>query len=155
MRKTSIFIVLISFLISIFLITFYGLTVRDEHMKVYVTNAEILTCDNLEQARKEGVEKRKRLSFDEETGSTQIFIDLNIEPSATTESNAFELNFVTNETKQVGKSYINYIYVDGEKQPLAELLNSSLTFYRRGAVKIRLHTTDGSEIQDFCTFVCK
>lgn len=155
MRKTSIFVILISFLISVFLITFYGLTIRDEHMKVYITHAEILTCDNLEQARKEGKDKRKRLTFDEESGSTQIFIDLEIEPSATTESSAYELKFVTNETEEHGKSYINYIYVEGEREPLAELLNTSLTFYRPGTVKIQLHTTDGSEISDFCTFICK
>ncbi len=148
MKKTSIFIILITFVLSIFLISFYGLAIRDEHMKVYVNKAEILTCDNLQKAREEGAEKRKRLQFDEETGVTQIYIEVNIEPKVTTETNCYELVFFSNTTETDGNNQFNYVTVDGEKQLLAEMLNGSLTFYRPGSVKIRLHTTDGSEISD-------
>ena len=147
MKKTSIFVIFVSFILSIFLISFYGLAIVDDHMKAYISSVEILSYDV--SIYEKTNQKIKNVSLDEETGIAQIYIDYSVKSNNHEDASLYDYCEFTILSGNGEFELDNITY------PYAEINKSRLTFYHQTAIKVMLSTTDGSNKTDFCLFVCK
>ena len=73
MKKSSIFILVITFIVSIFVISFFGLQVRDEHMKRYFTRAEFINTEVIDMPDGSKI-KYVNVTINEEDGMGYFYI---------------------------------------------------------------------------------
>lgn len=146
MKKSILFVSIIMFLVSVFLISSFGGAIRDDQFKNYFTNVEILTYeeDTYEQI---GI-KIYRVMFDAEAGETKVSIDYKVNPVDATDSSAYAFSIVDgNEQFDIGDD-------EHTMKDCATLEKNILAFYHPVSVRVMLKTTDGSDLSDFCTFIC-
>lgn len=144
MKKSSIFILILTFLLSIFLISFYGLQVRDEHMKRYFTKAEFTNTEVMEF----GGQQYKYLvhQFDPENAPSVLYLEYIVTPEDVTESEGYEFVIVGG----------NATFIDGgEEYPYAEINKDRVTFYHECDITVMLRTTDGSGLSDQVIIYCE
>ena len=146
MKKSTTFLLLVAFLISIFVISTIGVAAHNSHMKVYFQKAEITDCKTLKVAG--GVRKYDRVVFDPD-GETiyQIQYKLTPNPEEVTERDGFEFIF-DNDGGTHKDSH-------GDDQPNATLNKNIVTFLAETTVVVRLQTLDGSNQFDTITIICK
>lgn len=149
MKKSSLFIAIVSFLLSVLLVSMLGGAIKDDQFKVYISEVEILTYDIVFEGEGGSKTKFKEVDFDEASGETKIAIDYRIAPEEdATNSNAYEFAIVDgNEQFDIGDGYHTM-------KDCATLEKNILTFYHPVSIKVMLRTTDGSALSDFCTFIC-
>lgn len=156
MKKSSIFLLLIALIASIFYVSFYGAQARNDQFKSYLTYAEITgytlrgsdeelpveiyTDDDTHKTYKEIY-----LPFDQQDGLPYLYISYNVGPKEATNADAFELKI----TSQVPQALI-----DGEMRDLATLDHNIVTFYGPCWIRVVLHTIDGSELSDNVRIKC-
>ena len=148
MKKSSIFILLVSFFLSIFLISFFGLAVSDEHMKRYFTKAEFINTEVAEF----GGNKLKYINIEinSEDGLGYFYITYGeyyqVLPEDSTDSNGYEFVIISD--------IPTYIDDNGDEQPTIEIYKEKITFYTEGSATVMLRTTDGSDLHDTLLIVC-
>lgn len=143
MKKSSIFILVVTFLLSIFLVSFYGLQIRDEHMKRYFTKAEILDAQVIEF---EG-EKLKYIiyDFDKQKAPSSLYIEYSVTPEDVTDSEGYEFIITSG----------NGTFIEDEiEYPFAEITKNRVTFYKACDITVMLRTTDGSGLSDSVIIFC-
>ena len=148
MKKSSLFIAIVSFLLSIFLVSMLGGAIKDDQFKIYFSEVEILSYDIILEGEGGSKYKFKGVDFDESSGETKFAIDYRIAPEEATNSTAYEFAIVDgNEKFDIG---------DGQHtmKDCATIEKNILTFYHPVSIKVMLRTTDGSALSDFCTFIC-
>ena len=87
MKKSSIFVIIVAFIVSIFIISNFGLSVRTDHMKSYIKSIDITHCLLMDGKRVDydwvgsGENKRKiaRIDFSQQEGSIGLYINYNVE----------------------------------------------------------------------------
>lgn len=154
MKKSSIFVLIVTFIISIFLINFYGLSVRTDHMKSYIKNVSMdsLTLINTGESiefKTAGKIKYARVNFAlAEEGSLSFFIEHTIDPE-TAESDTYEFVILSgNEEFEVieDEEVRTYYY--------AELAKNKLVINHVCSLVIELRALDGSGRSDKVTIIC-
>ena len=149
MKKSSLFVAIVGFLVSVFLISLFGGAVRDDQFKIYFENVSILTYDIILKGEGGTEHKFKEVIFDEDLGETKIAIDYEIKPESATNTSAYEFIIADgNEQFDIGDA--SHTMMD-----CATIEKNILTFYHPVSIKVMLRTTDGSALSDFCTFICK
>ena len=151
MKKTSIFILLVTFLSSIFLVSFFGIKVVDDQFKSYIQSVEILTYSGRKPS---SGEKFYIYEFDESKDRNYIVIDYKVvfEREEVSEAGLIEFEIISgNKTfKPEGSD---------EEIPYAEFYGQGnvLSFNHECAVTVRLKTTakDGRGCYDDCQFICR
>lgn len=86
MKKSSIFVLIIAFIVSIFIISNFGLSVRTDHMKSYIKSIAITHCLTFEGKRIDyewmgsGANKRKivRIDSSQQEGSFGLYINYDV-----------------------------------------------------------------------------
>lgn len=147
MKKTSIFVVLITFLASIFLISFFGAKVIDEQFKAYVASVEITTFTGKKPSTGE---KYYIFTFDEEA---ENFVSIDYEVKFTregvSEEGLIEFAIIS------GNSTFEE---EGETYDAVTLIGRGnvLLFNRPAAVTVELRSSakDGRGCRDICQFIC-
>lgn len=149
MKKSSIFILVITFIVSIFVISFFGLQVRDEHMKRYFTRAEFINTEVIDMPDGSKI-KYVNVTINEEDGMGYFYITYGqyyiVAPEDSTDSDGYEF-IITSEVPTFTDS-------QGKEQAYAEIYKEKVTFYHECAVNVMLRTTDGSGLSDTLLIVC-
>ena len=159
MKKSSIFVIIVAFILSIFMISFYGLSVRTDHFTTYIKNVEITHCTVINNGSRldyqyigKGENRRKvaRLDFAiGEGGSIGLYLEHTIEPD-TIPSDQYEFEIVDGNEKFVvivDEEPVEYYY--------AELVKNKLTINHPCSIKIVLRALDGSGKEDSLTIICR
>lgn len=146
MKKTSIFVVLITFLASIFLISFFGAKVIDEQFKTYVASLEITTFTGKKPSTGE---KYYIFTFDEEADN-YVSIDYEVEftRKGVSEEGLIEFAIIS------GNSTFEE---DGETYDAVTFYGQNvLVFYKPATVTVELRSSakDGRGIRDVCQYIC-
>ena len=140
MRKSVLFLIGIIFIVSVVVVTFFGMKVTVDQFKVYINKVEITTYDRIIRDR-----KYKTVELDETEGYTSLFIEYNLGPDNATELDGIVFTISGN----------TYIDENGEEQISAEISpTGELVFYRAARVTVTIRTTDGSEISDSVLVSC-
>ncbi len=145
MKKSSLFIIIVVFLVSIVAITFFGQSIEMGQFKVYVTDLEITNETELI-----GDDIRNiNLTWNEEKGWTSVFVNYTYLPSdATDPSVSYYLD-----------GAVRTDATTGEEVTVAEVFETTGTaevvFYRQGYVTCYLTTKDGSNITDSVRITCR
>ena len=163
MKKSAIFIILVAFVISIFVLSSFGTTASTTQLKSYFTSVEILNCEPLKGTSM----KAMYVDFNAEEYQTSIYIEYKLTPDQdeVTETDAFEFVFPENlkdqeeisamsdsEKKQYEKERTILKDEDGVKK--AELQKNVITFYDEWTATVMLRTLDGSNLTDTVMIFC-
>jgi len=136
MKKSSVLILIVTFILSIFLITFYGGASSDEHMKVYFNTVEILDYRPLPNG--DGTyTKLIMVDFDTTESVGYTYINYRISPEDATESTAYKFKAVDGD--------VDLVTINGNR----------VEFSAPGSAIIWLMTTDNSNLHDSCLVICR
>lgn len=166
MKKSVIFLILVAFVMSIFILSSYGTAAETSQLKKYFTDVTILTYDF---GPEDGQEiKLLYLDYVVEDSQPYVYLDYSTTPNQedVTESDSVEFvfpaNFTESETVDIDsmseeerKDYIeekNTFYVKGVKK--AYIYKNTVTFYGECAVMVMLRTKDGSSLYDQVMIIC-
>lgn len=141
MRKSVIFVIAIIYIVSMVIVTFFGLRTRVDQFTIYFTSISITNYDTIVQDQ-----KYKIVEFDETEGYTSTFITYEYAPKNVSYSDMVKFVLSNNTIKdETGKDIV-----------CAEISSfGELVIYRRKAVTVTIMTTDGSAMQDNIIVICK
>ena len=146
MKKSSVFILLLSFILSIFIISFFGLQVRDEHMKRYFTKVEFINVEVIPDTDIKIID----IELNEDDGIGYFYITYgeyyHVVPEDATDSDGYEFVIISDVP--------TYEDEHGNELPLVEIHANKVMFYGECAVTVMLRTTDGSSLSDTLLIVC-
>lgn len=143
MKKTSIFLIIISFILSVLLVTSFGGAISDEQFKIRLRVAEFTTFDYTIGEEGKG-QKIKMLEFsdsDLEVGYMMFTLGAHFEPEATSEKDPYSYSITDGNGEFLGN--------DNEMHPYAILQKSTLIIYHECVLRVMLKTIDGSAITDY------
>ena len=159
MKKSSIFVIIVAFILSIFMISFYGLSVRTDHFTTYIRNVEITHCTVINDGsrvdyqwigKEENRRKVARVDFSiGQGGSVGLYLEYNVQPEDIP-SDQYEFEIIDgNETFEVieNEQPVEYHYAD--------LIKNKLTINHVCSIKIVLRALDGSGKEDSLTIICR
>lgn len=169
MKKASVFIFIVVFLLSIFVINFYGLSVRTDHMKRYVNDVEITGVSLANDGTwidydwfGKGDNRRKVVKIDisKQEMPFGIYIEYEIKP----EDIGYE-NFEFAIDSDVGTYPATIIDDEGHEvivdMPRATINSSTglmnrnlITVYAECSFRVVLRSTDGSVQSDTINLWC-
>ena len=141
MKKSVLFLILVIYLVSIVVVTFFGMKARMDQFQIYMNDIEITSYD-----QKVGNDKYLTVQFNETEGYASLFIEYKYAPDSASFPEKIKFTLSNN----------TYIDDDGNTQYYATISQmGELTFFKRKAVKVTLTTTDGSKISDSVTVICR
>ncbi len=141
MKKSVLFLILVIYLISIVVVTFFGMKARMDQFQIYMNRIEITSFD-----QKVGNDKYLIVKYDETEGYTSVFIEYEYGPTEATFPEKIKFTLSNN----------TYVDEDGNTQYYATISQmGELTFFKKKAVKVTLTTTDGSKLSDTVTVICR
>ncbi len=141
MRKSVLFFILVIYLISIVVVTFFGMKARMDQFQVYMNRIEITSFD-----QKVGNDKYLIVKYNETEGYTSLFIEYEYGPNEATFPEKIKFTLSNN----------TYVDEEGNTQYYATISQmGELTFFKKKAVKVTLTTTDGSKLFDTVTVICR
>ena len=141
MKKSVMFLIGIIYLVSIVIVTFFGMKIAIDQFKIYMTSIEITNYQRVIDG-----EKYIILTFDDVQGYSSLFIDYETGPDSATEQEKISFRISGNE------------YVDGEGNRSVYATVSQIgevTFTRRGHVVVTILTEDGSHLSDSVNILCR
>ncbi len=147
MKKSSIFIMIVVFAVSIVVVTFFGMAISMDQFKVYMTSIEI-TNESTAMYDPQGnkVMDMIMIPFDKANTWTSIIIDYHCEPENATEKNAVRF-YLSNDTYTDPETGEVTVYADVR-------WNGEVVFYTTAVVKVYVTTTDGSQLTDSIDIWC-
>ncbi len=141
MRKSVLFLILVIYLISVVVVTFFGMKARMDQFQIYMNRIEITSFD-----QKVGDDKYLIVKYNETEGYTSLFIEYEYGPTEATFPEKIKFTLSNN----------TYVDDDGNTQYYATISQmGELTFFKKKAVKVTLTTTDGSKLSDTVTVICR
>lgn len=141
MKKSVLFLIGAIYIVSIVVVTFFGMKAKMDQFQIYMTNIEITTYDQIVNNN-----KYLTVNYNETEGYTSVFISYSYGPSDATFPDKVKFTLVGN----------TYVDENGEKQYYAKISKTGeLAFYERKAVKVTITTTDGSKLSDSVTVICR
>lgn len=148
MKKSTIFTILIGFVLSIFLITYFGLKVRTDQFKEYLNYVSINECEVIEEEEIHYQLKYKEFTFvpDDETKNI-YYMSATIKPE--------KLADEPGRYEYVITSGNGTFEVDGITYNYADVYKNRITFNCPCAVTVTLRTLDGSGLSDSALFICE
>jgi hypothetical protein len=138
MRKSVLFLLGVLYLVSVVVVTFFGIQARMDQFKVYISHLEIT---NYQGTFDLGGQKVKYASITKKTESVSFCVETRIEPSNATNKK------------------LEYVLF----KPNGELLDSSgivvtsdgiVEFHETKDVILKIKTTDGSALQESIMIFC-
>lgn len=141
MRKSVLFLILVIYLISVVVVTFFGMKARMDQFQIYMNRIEITSFD-----QKVGDDKYLIVKYNETEGYTSLFIEYEYGPTEATFPEKIKFTLSNN----------TYVDDDGNTQYYATISQmGELTFFKKKAVKVTLTTMDGSKLSDTVTVICR
>lgn len=166
MKKSVIFLILVAFVMSIFLLSSYGTAAESSQLKTYFSSVSILTYDF---GPEDGMStKILYVDYIVVDSDPYIYLDYTTTPNQedVSESDAVEFvfpaNFKEDESVDIEsmsqeeyEAYVeekNTFYANGVKK--AYLYKNTVTFFGECVVNVMLRTTDGSTLYDQVMIIC-
>lgn len=150
MKKSVIFIIIVTFILSIFAISFYGGAVRDDHFKEYYDYVLFTDVESIELPDMDPI-KIQTINFKPDQDDNAIFLHVDAAPqkydSEGKACDAFE--FII--TDGNGKFHDE---ATGQDYDYAVIERNLLRFNCACSVTVMVRATDGSGHSDYCTFIC-
>ena len=141
MKKSVIFLIAIIYLVSIVIVTFFGMQIAIDQFKVYMTKIEITN-----EYKMIDDEKYIIIKFDTVQGYTSIFIDYETAPDNASNPEKISFRISGNE----------YVDSEGNVTICATVTdNGEVTFTRPGQVVVTVSTEDGSRLSDSVNILCR
>ena len=141
MKKSVIFLIAIIYLVSIVIVTFFGMQIAIDQFKVYMTRIEITN-----EYKMIDDEKYIIIKFDTVQGYTSIFIDYETAPDNASNPEKISFRISGNE----------YVDSEGNVTIYATVTdNGEVTFTRPGQVVVTVSTEDGSRLSDSVNILCR
>lgn len=141
MKKTVIFSIAIIYLISIIVVTFFGMQSRLDQFQVYMTKIEITSYEQVVNGN-----KYTFVDFNDDEGYASMFIEYTYAPDNASYPDKVSFSLSGN----------TYVDENGETAYYAEVSpNGEVVFYSRKAIVLTIRTTDGSSLSDSVTIICR
>lgn len=141
MRKSVVFLLGAIYLVSIVVVTFFGMQAKMDQFQIYMTSIEITSYDQIVRGN-----KYLNLTYNETEGYSSIFITYAYNPSNATFPEKVSFSLVGNTYED--EEGITQFYAT--ISPMGELV-----FYKRKAVTVTITTTDGSKLSDSVMVICR
>lgn len=166
MKKSSVFVMIIVFIVSFFAISFLGLAPRDDQFRIRFTDCKITgfqdaeTGEMVEYEEIQSGKKTKKLLvtyFSQEKGILELYIkyELTPKPEEVTTGDAFEFT-LDDRAKQefVGDDGITYPYaMIAEEAGVGDfkIRKPAVKIYHPCRLTLRMRTIDGNPSEDTVT----
>jgi len=142
MKKSNIFIILIVFALSIVLISFFGLVIRNDQFKVYVETMEIDTTDLIIRSG----DKVKYLDY--EGPGTSYEIPVVFTPDNATDK-TYQLFIDFDEVPDITEGDVT------EKAVKIDKVTNEIIFLKPATVRVQVLSKDGSSKKDEIIIICR
>lgn len=150
MKKSVIFIIIVTFILSIFAISFYGGAVRDDQFKEYYDHVLFTDVESIEIPDLDPI-KMQIIEFKPDQDDNAVFLHIDAAPqkydSEGRACDAYE--FII--TDGNGKFYDE---ATKKEYDYAVIERNLLRFNCACSVRVMVRATDGSGHSDYCTFSC-
>ena len=141
MKKSVIFLIGVLYIISIIVVTFFGLQATIDQFQVYMNSISITSYDQIVNDNKYLI-----VNFNDTEGYTSVFIEYDYTPSNATHPDRVSFSLVSN----------TYVDENGETAYYAQVsATGEVVFYARRTVKLVITTTDGSKLTDSLMIICR
>lgn len=141
MKKSVILLIAVLYVVSIVVVTFFGMQISMDQFKVYMNKVEITNYTRIV-----GGKKYLDIAFDDTEGYVSVFVEYETGPDNATEPS--KISFLLS-----GNIFVED---DGTQTQVAEVTkNGEVVFSRRKTVLVTIFTTDGSQISDSMYIRCK
>ena len=140
MKKSVLFIIGVIYFISIFVVSFFGMSISIDQFKVYINKVEITNYQEIDPY----YGKTTFLEFDDLEGAS-FFVEYKVGPENATNKSALKFSLTNN------------VFIDefGNESPIAQIdQKGELFFLRQGTVKVVLESTDGLSKSDYMWVDC-
>ena len=166
MKKSSVFVMIIMFIVSFFAITFFGLAPKDDQFRIRFTDAKITGFQDAESGEQidyqeiqtgKSVKKILVTYFPQEKGILELYIKyvLTPDPSEVTTADAFEFTIDERGNGEfVGDDGNTYPYaMIAEEAGIGDLKirKHAVKIYHTCKINLRMRTIDGSAHEDLVT----
>lgn len=141
MNKSVIFFIAVIYVVSIVVVTFFGLAINMDQFNVYMNKIEITSYDQIYNG-----DKWLTIKFDEQDAdNNSVFIDYITGPDNATHPEKISFTLSNN----------TFTDSNGEVKVFAEVTaNGEVVFYARRLVTLTIRTLDGSNLSDSLVINC-
>lgn len=141
MNKSVIFFIAVIYVVSIVVVTFFGLAINMDQFNVYMNKIEITSYDQIYDGN-----KWLTIKFDEQDAdNNSVFIDYITGPDNATHPEKISFTLSNN----------TFTDSNGEVKVFAEVTaNGEVVFYARRLVTLTIRTLDGSNLSDSLVINC-
>ena len=144
MKKTTIFIIAVVYLLSIYVVTLFGMKIKVDQFEIYVEKIEITTYDTIDIDNV----KRKSLVWNDNTENT-FFVDYSYSPKNATQSDKVKFSIVCDKETAI---------IDGEEKqvPIAMITDfGKVVFNYPGLATITVFVPGGFRASDTLRVSCR
>lgn len=141
MNKSVIFFIAVIYVVSIVVVTFFGLAINMDQFNVYMNKIEITSYDQIYNG-----DKWLTIKFDEQDAdNNSVFVDYITGPDNATHPEKISFTLSNN----------TFTDSNGEVKVFAEVTaNGEVVFYARRLVTLTIRTLDGSNLSDSLVINC-
>lgn len=141
MKKSVIFTISVIYLLSIFIVTLFGMKIKIDQFAIYMTDLQITSYDRISI---KGV-KTKNLDWDELKGYSEFQIEYEYKPDNATYPD--KIKFALTDHIKVR---------DGAEVQIATITSfGKVVFTSIGTVRVKVYATDGSAKEDTIQISCR
>lgn len=139
MKKSVIFTIAIIYLMSIFIVTLFGMQISVDQFEIYISSLQITNYDEIV-----GGKKYKTIYMDEDTHMAEFQVEYDFAPKNA--SYPEKIKFILKDEVK---------YKDGEPITIANMTKfGQVAFRYTGVVTVQVYTTDGSSKLDTIVIMC-
>ena len=140
MKKSVIFLIGVIYVLSIVVVSFFGMQPAVDQFKVYMTNIEITNYTTIANG-----EKYITLDYNEIEGITRVDLEYSYSPDNASYPNSVKYTITGNTYKDSKGDVVTFATVSS---------TGSVEFLEPGIVTVTITATDGSKVSDSVKIIC-
>lgn len=140
MKKSVIFLIGVIYVLSIVVVSFFGMQPAVDQFKVYMTDIEITNYTTIANG-----EKYITLDYNEIEGITRVDLEYSYSPDNASYPNSVKYTITGNTYKDSKGDVVTFATVSS---------TGSVEFLEPGLVTVTITATDGSKVSDSVKIIC-
>ena len=140
MKKSVIFLIGVIYVLSIVVVSFFGMQPAVDQFKVYMTDIEITNYTTIANG-----EKYITLDYNEIEGITRVDLEYSYSPDNASYPNSVKYTITGNTYKDSNGDVVTFATVSS---------TGSVEFLEPGPVTVTITATDGSKVSDSVKIIC-
>lgn len=140
MKKSVIFLIGVIYVLSIVVVSFFGMQPAVDQFKVYMTDIEITNYTTIANG-----EKYITLDYNEIEGITRVDLEYSYSPDNASYPNSVKYTITGNTYKDSNGDVVTFATVSS---------TGSVEFLEPGLVTVTITATDGSKVSDSVKIIC-